>query len=87
MNEGVETAFRLMKPRIRSTHVHDNDGKTDQHLFPLESKAGTVDWKRTMELFRETAGQFPLVLELKEQPEVTHPIGNIVRVFERLEAA
>jgi sugar phosphate isomerase/epimerase len=87
MNEGVETAFRLMKPRIRSTHVHDNDGKTDQHLFPFESKAGTVDWKRTMELFRETAGQFPLVLELKEQPEITHPIENIVRVFERLEAA
>jgi sugar phosphate isomerase/epimerase len=87
MNEGVETAFRLMKPRIRSTHVHDNDGKTDQHLFPFESKTGTVDWKRTMELFRETAGQFPLVLELKEQPEITHPIENIARVFERLEAA
>jgi hypothetical protein len=40
-----------------------------------------------MELFRETAGQFPLVLELKEQPEITHPIENIARVFERLEAA
>jgi sugar phosphate isomerase/epimerase len=87
MNEGVETAFRLMKPRIRSTHVHDNDGKTDQHLFPFESKTGTVDWKRTMELFREAAGQFPLVLELKAQPEIAHPLDNIVRVFERLEAA
>ena len=87
LNGGVESAFRLMEPRIRSTHVHDNDGKTDQHLFPFESKAGTVDWKRTMELFRGTAGQFPLVLELKEQPEIAHPIGNIARVFERLEAA
>ena len=35
MNEGVETAFQLMKPRIRSTHVHDNDGKEDSHLFPV----------------------------------------------------
>src|SRR5215510_3787745 len=26
MGEGVETAFNLMKERIRSTHVHDNDG-------------------------------------------------------------
>src|SRR5580765_1650685 len=24
MNEGVETAYRLLKSRIRSTHVHDN---------------------------------------------------------------
>ncbi len=87
LNEGVETAFRLMKPRIRSTHVHDNDGKTDQHLFPLESDGGTVDWKRTMELFREPAGQFPLVLELKEQPATGHPIDTILRVFDRLENA
>ena len=35
MNEGVEAAFEIMKDRIRSTHVHDNDGKDDKHLFPL----------------------------------------------------
>jgi sugar phosphate isomerase/epimerase len=87
MDTGVEAAFHLMRPRIRSTHVHDNDGKTDQHLFPLESKGGTVDWKRTMELFREPAGQFPLVLELKEQPEIANPMENILRAFDRLEEA
>jgi len=87
MNEGVENAFRLMKPRIRSTHVHDNDGKTDQHLFPFESEGGTVDWKQTMELFREQAGQFPLVLELKEQAGLTNPMEAILRVFDRLEEA
>ncbi len=87
MNEGVEKAFRLMKPRIRSTHVHDNDGKTDQHLFPLESEGGTVDWKQTMELFREPGGQFPLVLELKEKPGLANPMETILRVFDRLEEA
>jgi sugar phosphate isomerase/epimerase len=87
MDAGVEAAFQLMKPRIRSTHVHDNDGKTDQHLFPFESKGGTVDWKRTMELFREPGGQFPLVLELKEQPEIANPMENILRAFDRLEEA
>ena len=87
MNEGVEKAFRLMKPRIRSTHIHDNDGKTDQHLFPFESEGGTVDWKQTMELLRGQAGQFPLVLELKEKPEVPHPMETIMRIFERLEEA
>ncbi len=33
MGEGVETAFQLMKDRIRSTHVHDNDGK--ERLAPV----------------------------------------------------
>jgi sugar phosphate isomerase/epimerase len=87
MNEGVATAFRLMKPRIRSTHIHDNDGKTDQHLFPFESEGGTVDWKQTMELLRGQAGQFPLVLELKEKPELPHPMDAIMRIFARLEEA
>ena len=31
---GIEHEFEIMKPRIRSLHVHDNDGKEDQHLFP-----------------------------------------------------
>jgi sugar phosphate isomerase/epimerase len=87
MNEGVERAFELMKARIRSTHVHDNDGENDQHLYPIESKGGTVDWKRTMELFRGAAGQFPLVLELKESPEIAHPMDTIARVLDRLEEA
>ena len=52
MNEGVETAFQLMKERIRSTHVHDNDGKDDKHLFPLLGEGGTIDWKNTMQLLR-----------------------------------
>src|SRR5580692_5529263 len=32
---GVEAEFDIMRDRIRSTHVHDNDGKADKHLFPL----------------------------------------------------
>jgi len=85
MKEGVETAFELLKDRIRSTHVHDNDGKSDQHLFPLESNGGTVDWKNTMQLFRSSGDQFPLLLELKEKPEFPTPLETIQSVFEKLE--
>ena len=38
MGEGVEHEFDLMKERIRSTHVHDNNGKDDIHLFPLAGR-------------------------------------------------
>jgi len=86
MNEGVEKAFHLMKDRIRSTHVHDNNGKDDKHLWPILQQGGTVDWKKTMELLRSREGQYPMVLELKEQPEFAdNPIDSILRVFDKLE--
>ena len=83
--EGVEAAFGIMKDRIRSTHIHDNDGKTDKHLFPLVSEGGSVDWKNTMNLLRTRADQYPLLLELKEAPEFLQPLATVNEVFDRLE--
>ena len=82
---GVEAEFDIMRDRIRSTHVHDNDGKADKHLFPLVAEGGTVDWKETMNLLRTRADQYPLLLELKEVPELKHPLATVNEVFERLE--
>ena len=83
--EGVEHEFEIMKPRIRSLHVHDNDGKEDKHLFPLLAKGGTIDWTRTMELLRGQPGQYPLLLELKETPDFPEALSSALEVFERLE--
>jgi sugar phosphate isomerase/epimerase len=82
MNGGVECAFRTMKSRIRSTHVHDNNGIDDAHLFPFE---GGVDWKAAMQALRSCDGQYPLLLELKEQPKVTHPLETVKEIFDKLE--
>ena len=32
---------QLLGPRVIATHLHDNDGKEDQHLPPFQ---GTIDW-------------------------------------------
>lgn len=82
---GVENQFAIMAPRIRSLHLHDNDGVNDMHLYP-GSAGGTIDWKRTMELLRSRPGQFPLLLELREVPEMEHPIDEVAKVFGNLEA-
>jgi sugar phosphate isomerase/epimerase len=68
---GIEHEFEMMKERIRSTHIHDNDGREDQHLFPNE---GAIDWGKTMSLLRSRPGQYPLLLELRERPDREHPI-------------
>jgi Sugar phosphate isomerases/epimerases len=82
---GIESEFEIMKERIRSTHIHDNDGKSDSHLFPLVAEGGTIDWKQTMTLLRSRPGQYPLLLELKEVAAMEHPLDAVNEVFDKLE--
>jgi sugar phosphate isomerase/epimerase len=86
MSEGVPAAFEMMKDRIRSTHIHDNDGKSDSHLFPFLSAGGSVDWDETMKLLRSRADQYALLLELREDPTVPQPLEGVRRIFEKLES-
>lgn len=82
---GIEHEFAIMKPRIRSLHVHDNDGKEDRHLFP-SATSGNIDWTRTMELLKSSPDQYPLLLELKEVPTHENPLDEVGRSFDYLEA-
>jgi sugar phosphate isomerase/epimerase len=82
---GVPHEFNIMKDRIRSLHVHDNNGTEDQHLIP-GADGGTIDWTETMKLLRSKPGQYPLLLELREVPDLQHPLDEVNRAFERLEA-
>lgn len=83
MAQGVETEFQLMKERIRSTHLHDNDGVEDQHLFPGE---GSIDWSQAMRLLGSCRDQYPLLLELKEPPGMEHPVEHAKRAIDELAA-
>jgi sugar phosphate isomerase/epimerase len=86
LHEGVETAFKMMAPRVRSTHLHDNDAKDDAHLFPLLAKGGNVNWNATMELLKSAPGQYPLLLELRESPDFPLPLKAAREIFDRLES-
>jgi sugar phosphate isomerase/epimerase len=85
MMEGIDAAFNLMKDRIRSTHVHDNDGVNDVHLFPFVAEGGSIDWPRTMKLLRSRESQYPLLLELREADGLS--LASVAEVFDRLENA
>jgi sugar phosphate isomerase/epimerase len=82
LTEGIDNAFDMMKKRIRSTHIHDNDGKEDLHLYP---KAGTIPWRRLMTKLRTLPADCPLVLELKERADLPNPLQEIRRTFDALE--
>jgi len=81
MSHGIEDQFERMQQRMRSTHLHDNDGKEDQHCFPGE---GTIDWSRAMQLLGSHPNQYPLLLELREPAGVEHPIQEAKRAADEL---
>jgi sugar phosphate isomerase/epimerase len=66
LSGSIEAGYTLLATRIRSTHLHDNDGKEDSHLLPLVDPGGTIDWRRAMQLLRSRDPQYPLVLEARE---------------------
>ena len=81
MSHGIEDQFGRMQERIRSTHLHDNDRKNDEHLFPGK---GTIDWGKAMELIGSRRDQYPLLLELREPVGMEHPITEAKRVADEL---
>lgn len=65
---GVLAAFERLRPRLRSTHLHDNRGQSDDHLWPGE---GTIAWP---EIMPRLAGipDLPWVVEIGDDaPEET----------------
>ena len=83
MGQGIPQEFEAMKERIRSTHVHDNDGMSDSHFFPLQRK-GNIDWHSSLKLLGSLPDQYPLLLELREDPDLEHPITEAKRTIDEL---
>ncbi|HEY6989570.1 MAG TPA: sugar phosphate isomerase/epimerase family protein [Bryobacteraceae bacterium] len=82
MGAGIVREFEIMQERIRSTHLHDNDGQADLHLFPAR---GTIHWRETMRLLRSRPNQYPLLLELKAVAGLEHPLEEAKRAADDLD--
>lgn len=78
---GVAQAFAQLKPLIRSTHVHDNGGERDEHLWPGE---GSVNWAEAMELLRSAPQVPPLLMEIEGEGK-SNIVEGMSAAFRRLE--
>lgn len=68
LGSGIVSAISIMGERIRSTHIHDNAGDRDTHLWPGE---GTIDWPETMQALAELKQAPATVLEISSKVEET----------------
>lgn len=82
MGQGVAASFAKMRERVRTTHIHDNLGEKDEHLFPFE---GAIDWRRAIRDFCAAPNSFPILLEIREFPELKEPLDRVKEVFRKFE--
>jgi sugar phosphate isomerase/epimerase len=82
--EGVRPGFEAMRDLVVTTHLHDNAGQRDDHLFPYQ---GGIDWDATVAALATTDQELPLTLEIRESPAEPKPLPLAVAAFERLERA
>ena len=79
----VAAAFETLKGRIQSTHVHDNNGDRDAHLWPGD---GNIDWPHTMEMLRSAPNTPPLLLEIEGENKTEKQItGGMEEAYRKLE--
>lgn len=78
----VDEAFEILKQHVRSTHIHDNNKDRDSHLWP---GAGSIGWKKSIELLRSAPNTPPLLLEI-EADEKIKPEEKMRQTFEKLDS-
>ena len=70
LGEGVPAALQTLKARLRSSHLHDNRGDKDTHLWPGD---GAIAWDETlsglMAAPQTPAGVLEIHYALGETPE------------------
>jgi sugar phosphate isomerase/epimerase len=81
---GVGAAIAELKPLIRTTHIHDNHGQKDEHLWPGD---GTIAWTETMQELRTAPQLSAAVLEINYLPEDSpeHVATKAAETFKMLE--
>ena len=76
----VGQAIRQVGDHLIATHIHDNNGRHDQHYPPL---MGTIDWRKVMKAFREINYKYPLIFEVRGNMEKGKKI-NQIRLLEKI---
>ncbi len=77
---GIDAAFELLQPRIAELHLHDNNGRTDEHLWPGITVASTgagdtlangIDWPNVHRHASSLPSGTPAILEIAHESQET----------------
>ncbi|HEY1308411.1 MAG TPA: sugar phosphate isomerase/epimerase family protein [Vicinamibacterales bacterium] len=78
----VGEAIETLSGHLWTTHVHDNNGRRDEHLLPY---AGTIDWDAAMMETQKVGYDGLLMFEVADTGDPIDVLKRSMKVRERLE--
>ena len=80
---GAPEATELLAGHILTTHIHDNRGRSDDHLVPFD---GSIDWPATLMSLFKVGYPGPLVFELPDQGDAARVLRRTIAARQRIQA-
>ncbi len=78
----VVDAIETVAEHLITTHVHDNRGRHDDHLVPLD---GTIDWAAALTAVQKIGYEGTLMLEMAAHGSAKDTLARAKKARERLE--
>ncbi|MGE0447999.1 MAG: sugar phosphate isomerase/epimerase family protein [Vicinamibacterales bacterium] len=78
----VLDAIETVSEHLMAVHLHDNGGRTDEHLIPFE---GTIDWPGALTNLRKVGFDGPMVLEVARRGSVKDTLARARAARTRME--
>ena len=82
MDGDVVDAIETVSEHLVATHVHDNRGKSDDHLVPFD---GTIDWPAALTTVQKVGFDDTLLLELAAHGSAKETLGRARTARGRME--
>ena len=82
MDGDLLDAIETVSSHLITTHVHDNRGRTDDHLVPFE---GTIDWPAALTAVQKVGYDGTLLLEIAAHGSATETLRKARKARERME--
>ena len=88
--DGILPGLELLKPRIATLHLSDNDGRLDQHLWPGSVEKNGIDFPKIVPSMGTLPPKTPWILEIahdtnEDLDAITRHFTQTLDNFRRLE--
>jgi sugar phosphate isomerase/epimerase len=79
----VIDAVETVSEHLIATHVHDNGGRTDDHLLPFD---GTIDWAGALLAVQKVGYDGPFMFEIVPKGSTKETLARARQARQRIEA-
>ena len=82
MDGDLIDAIETVSEHFVTAHVHDNRGRTDDHLVPFE---GTIDWPSALIAVQKVGYEGPLMFEVAAQGSARETLVRAEKARQKME--